>query len=85
MRGTQAHFAPVGSLVHNDCVLDKGNRTARKGAKPRTSVGRGSRAVGRSFVLVDHAEATAKLTKLSEIASERTPETIERALAPAKE
>jgi hypothetical protein len=32
-----------------------------------------------------HASDAAKLTKLSEIASGRTPETIERALAAAKE
>ena len=45
----------------------------------------GSRAGERRFVLVDHARAAAKLAKLSELASERAPETIERVLAAAKE
>jgi signal transduction histidine kinase len=40
----------------------------------------------RRFVVVDdHAKAATQLTKLSEIASERTPETIERVLEAAKE
>ena len=37
------------------------------------------------FVLVDYAGDTRKLAKLSEVASERPPEVIERALAAAKE
>ena len=37
------------------------------------------------FVLVDRARAAAKLVKLSEVASERTPDTVERVLAAAKE
>ena len=37
------------------------------------------------FVLADHAKADEKLVKLSEVASGRAPDTIERVLAVAKE
>jgi signal transduction histidine kinase len=37
------------------------------------------------FILVDYARAAAKLVKLSKVASEHTPDTVERVLAAAKE
>jgi hypothetical protein len=52
-----------------------GNPAPRRGAKPRSSILRGSRATERRFVLVDHARSSyVELTdELAEIASERTP------------
>ena len=55
-------------------------------AKRRFSVGRSCRsATNRRSVPIDYASDTRKLTRLSEIASERPPELIDRALAVARE
>ncbi len=55
-------------------------------ADTRNSAGRGIPIAEKEvFVLVDRAGAAAKLVKLSEVASERTPDTVERVLAAAKE
>jgi signal transduction histidine kinase len=55
-------------------------------ADTRNSAGRGILIAEKEvFVLVNRARDAAKLVKLSEVASERTPDTVERVLAAAKE
>ena len=55
-------------------------------ADTRNSAGRGVLIAEKEvFVLVNRARAAAKLVKLSEVASERTPDTVERVLVAAKE
>src|ERR671911_1534105 len=55
-------------------------------ADTRNSAGRGIRIAEKEVsVLVGCARAAAKLVTLSEVASERTPDTVERVLAAAKE
>ncbi len=79
-------FAAVGNLGHNGCDLDESSLLHRMGGKAPLFVGRSAQYAKRRFVVVDnHAKAAAQLTKLSEIASERTPETIGRVLEAAKQ
>jgi hypothetical protein len=55
-------------------------------ADARTSAGRGIPIAEKEvFVLVNRARDAAKLVKLSEVASERTPDIVERVLVAAKE
>ena len=55
-------------------------------ADTRNSAGRGILIAEKEvFVLVNRARDAAKLVKLSEVASERTPDTVERVLMAAKE
>jgi signal transduction histidine kinase len=65
-------------------------RPTGRGTKPSCFVGRGTQDTVRRLVVVDdHAKAATKLSRLSEIASERAsgrvPETIERVLEAARE
>jgi hypothetical protein len=65
-------------------LLRSRHKAARKAAEPQTCAG-ATRSIERRFVLVGHASDAQKLTKLSEIASERAPEVIERVLEAVKE
>ena len=65
-------------------MLRSRHKAARKAAEPRTCAGV-TRSIERRFVLVGQANDARKLTKLSEIASERVPEVIERVLEAVKE
>ena len=64
--------------------MDRGGPAAAAGREAENPRQDGRRHTERRFVLIEHADA-AKLDKLSEIASERTPETIERVLEVVKE
>jgi HD superfamily phosphohydrolase YqeK len=61
-------------------------------AKSRASIGRGNQAIKERFVMGSYhggggkqAEAAGELTELAQVASEHTPESVERALAAARE
>jgi signal transduction histidine kinase len=78
-------FAQTSDPVHNTRTLkDAGLReTVRNAAVLHRKESPSCN--DRRFVLVDYTSDARKLTKLSEIVSERPPEVIERALAAAKE
>jgi signal transduction histidine kinase len=80
-------FAALAGPEHNGRVLAEDDRPTRRDARPsRFVVGSSNRgAERRPVVVAEQDKATARLAALSDVVSERTPDTIERVLEAARE